>query len=48
MHDGSLYAGRALETGANGYLRKQGKPEELIRAIREVLAGRRYVSSDVG
>jgi DNA-binding NarL/FixJ family response regulator len=47
MHDAALYANRALEAGGNGYLRKQGDPEELIHAIREVLAGRIYVSEDV-
>ena len=48
MHDGALYAGRALRAGGNGYLRKQGDPEELIHAIRDVLDGRCYVSEDVG
>ena len=48
MHDGALYAGRALRAGGNGYLRKQGDPKELIHAIREVLEGRIYVSEDVG
>jgi DNA-binding NarL/FixJ family response regulator len=48
MHDAALYAHRALRAGGNGYLRKRGDPEELIHAIREVLAGRVYVSEDVG
>jgi DNA-binding NarL/FixJ family response regulator len=48
MHDAALYADRALEAGGNGYLRKQGDPEELIHAIREVLDGRSYVSEDEG
>ena len=48
MHDAALYADRALQAGGNGYLRKQGDPEELIRAIRDVLDGRIYVSEDVG
>jgi DNA-binding NarL/FixJ family response regulator len=47
MHDGALYADRALQAGANGYLRKRGKPEELIQAIRNVLDGRIYVRKDV-
>jgi DNA-binding NarL/FixJ family response regulator len=47
MHDAALYAGRALQAGGNGFLRKRGDPEELIHAIREVLAGRIYVSEDV-
>ena len=48
MHDAALYADRTLEAGGNGYLRKRGDPEELIHAIREVLAGRIYVSEDMG
>jgi DNA-binding NarL/FixJ family response regulator len=48
MHDAALYGDRALQAGGNGYIRKDGAPEELIRAIREVLAGRVYMSEDVG
>ncbi len=47
MHDAALYANRALEAGGNGYFRKQGDPEKLIHAIREVLAGRIHVSEEV-
>ena len=47
MHDAALYADRALQAGGNGYLRKQGDPEELIQAIHEVLDGRIYVRDDV-
>jgi DNA-binding NarL/FixJ family response regulator len=47
MHDAALYADRALQAGASGYIRKQGHPEELIHAIREVLDGRSYVSEDM-
>ena len=46
MHDAALCASRALQAGGNGYLRKQGHPEELIHAIRVVLDGRIYVSKD--
>jgi DNA-binding NarL/FixJ family response regulator len=48
MHDATLYADRALQAGANGYMRKEGDPEELFHALREVLDGRIYVSEDVG
>jgi DNA-binding NarL/FixJ family response regulator len=48
MHDAALYADRALQAGANGYIRKQGDPGKLIHAIREVLDGRIYVSKDAG
>jgi len=48
MHDAALYADRAVQAGGNGYIRKQGDPEELIQAIRDVLDGHIYVSEDVG
>ncbi len=38
------YGKRVLKAGASGYLNKSSAPEELIRAIRKVLAGGRYVS----
>lgn len=42
------YALSMLKLGANGYLRKDCEPEEMIRAIRVVANGRRYVSETVG
>ena len=36
---------RVLKAGANGYLNKQTAPEELVKAVRKLLAGGRYVSS---
>jgi two-component system invasion response regulator UvrY len=35
---------RVLKAGARGFLKKESAPEELIEAIRKVLAGGRYVS----
>lgn len=35
---------RLLEVGAAGYLSKGGEASELLRAVREVAAGRRYIS----
>jgi two-component system, NarL family, invasion response regulator UvrY len=43
MHPDDQYALRALKLGAAGYLTKEGASEELIRAIRTVVAGGRYV-----
>jgi DNA-binding NarL/FixJ family response regulator len=37
----------AFENGASGYVVKQSGPSQLRTAIREVLAGRQYVSPDV-
>ena len=44
MHDESLYALRALRAGAQGYVMKQEALENVITAIREVFAGRPYLS----
>src|SRR5438045_3222460 len=47
MHDESLYALRALRAGAQGYVMKQEALENVISAIREVLAGRPYLSHEM-
>jgi len=47
MHDESLYAERMLRAGANGYITKQQPPEELVKAIRQVLDNNLYVSREV-
>lgn len=39
------YALNVLRAGARGYLSKDGAPEELLKAVRTVLEGRRYVSA---
>jgi two-component system, NarL family, invasion response regulator UvrY len=41
------YAINVLRAGASGYLSKDCAPEELMKAVRTVLAGRRYVSTAV-
>lgn len=35
---------RALKTGASGYLNKDSLPSELIKAIRKIYTGSRYIS----
>ena len=47
MHDESLYALRALRAGAQGYVMKQEALENVVNAIREVLAGRPYLSQEM-
>jgi DNA-binding NarL/FixJ family response regulator len=44
MHPEDQLGKRALKAGASGYMNKQSAPEELIAAVRKVLAGRLYVS----
>jgi two-component system invasion response regulator UvrY len=45
MHPEDQYGKRLLKAGASAYMNKDVAPEELIKAIRRVLAGGRYVSS---
>ncbi len=42
-HDEELYAQRALEAGARGYLNKTKLAEAMISTIRRVLAGERIM-----
>lgn len=39
------YAVNVLRAGASGYLNKEMAPEELLNAVKTVLAGKRYVSA---
>lgn len=44
MHDEALYAERVLRAGGRGYIMKQEGGKKLMDAIRQVLAGKIYVS----
>jgi len=44
MHHESEYAEQALRAGARGYVTKQEPSDDLIKAIRQVLAGDLYVN----
>jgi DNA-binding NarL/FixJ family response regulator len=45
MYPEEQYGKRVIQAGARGYLKKGSAPEELIEAVRKVLAGRRYISA---
>jgi DNA-binding NarL/FixJ family response regulator len=47
MHDETVYAERALQAGAMGYVHKQQGSERIIDAIRSVMEDRIYVSEEV-
>lgn len=47
MHDETLFAERVLRAGARGYIMKQAAIDGLVGAIRQVLAGRIYVSAAI-
>jgi DNA-binding NarL/FixJ family response regulator len=44
MHRDVVYARRALEAGARGFVLKQSAPEELIMAVRAALDGRTFIT----
>ena len=44
MHEESLYADRAIRAGASGYITKHQPAEEVLLAIRRVIAGNIYLS----
>jgi DNA-binding NarL/FixJ family response regulator len=47
MHPEDQYAIRVLKAGASGYLNKDTAQDELVLAMRKVLAGKKYISSKV-
>jgi DNA-binding NarL/FixJ family response regulator len=48
LHSEEQYAVRAFRAGAMAYLTKQTAPEELARAVQQVLTGRMYVTASLG
>ncbi len=47
MHDEARWVELALRAGAQGYLTKDECPDQLVQAIGQVLAGRRFLSQRV-
>lgn len=47
MHDETLYAERVLSAGAMGYVNKQEPASRVLDAIRQILAGRIFVSERI-
>jgi DNA-binding NarL/FixJ family response regulator len=45
MHADEAYVLEALRNGAAGYVLKESSADELVQAVREVVAGRRFLSS---
>ncbi len=44
MHDSEALVRRALAQGARGYVTKSSAPEDLLEAVQQVMAGRRWLS----
>jgi two-component system invasion response regulator UvrY len=47
MYNDRHFVVHALRAGVSGYLTKEHAPDELIRAIRTILAGRRYIGESL-
>lgn len=48
MYQDGIYARRALDAGARGYVSKASAPDLLIEAVRAVAEGRSFLSPDLG
>ncbi|TCK29016.1 LuxR family two component transcriptional regulator [Ancylobacter aquaticus] len=47
MHQGAVFAQKAMAAGARGFVSKASPPDELVRAIATVMGGRRALSTDM-
>jgi two-component system, NarL family, invasion response regulator UvrY len=47
MHSEPIYAARALQAGARGYVSKSAGAEELVDAVRQVGGGGRYIEREI-
>jgi DNA-binding NarL/FixJ family response regulator len=47
MNDDPIFAARAIEIGAKGYVSKSGDPYDLVEAIREVAKGGTYLPAAI-
>jgi DNA-binding NarL/FixJ family response regulator len=46
-HDEKLYAERIIRAGANGYVMKLEDSDVIVRAVRQVLEGRIFLSQEI-
>ncbi len=44
MHPEDSLAVRALRSGASGYLSKNSAPDEIVKAVRKISTGRKYIT----
>ncbi len=47
MHEDPVFASRAMQAGAKGYITKNNAADHLVGAVEDVLAGKTYLSPDV-
>jgi len=48
IHPEEQYGKRALLAGASGYMNKESAPNDLVRAVKQILSGRLYISPAMG
>ncbi|MEY4966477.1 MAG: hypothetical protein RL274_2060 [Pseudomonadota bacterium] len=47
LHNEAIYANRAMEAGARGFVSKSAAPEEFLAAVQTVLAGGTVIERDI-
>ncbi len=47
MHDDCIYATRAIQAGARGYVTKTEPPEIVLEAVQKILKGGRYINNEL-
>jgi two-component system, NarL family, invasion response regulator UvrY len=47
MHEDTIFARRALEAGAFGYVTKSSAPSVLVEAVHSVAVGKKYLSPEI-
>lgn len=47
IHSEDQYAVRVLKAGASGYLTKESAPDELVKAVDQILKGHKYINTTV-
>lgn len=47
MHDNRVFIEKALDYGVKGYVLKDSAPEEIVYAVKEVYAGKYFLSSKI-
>jgi two-component system, NarL family, invasion response regulator UvrY len=47
MHEDTIFATRALQAGASGYVTKASAPHVLVEAVHAVAAGEKYLSPEI-
>lgn len=46
MHEDAMFARRALQLGASGYVTKASAPDVLVEAVQRIAGGEKYIDAD--